>query len=244
MEALASVETSGEIIERIHRGLMLELHKTIPSQAGLGGGSSDAACVLTALNALWELGIPETHLEALGASLGSDAPFFVSGGTALIEGRGEFVSALPDAEPFWLVLVKPRIGVSTAAVFRALTPSDFSDETETLALVSAIRAGRPLAFDRLANTLEAGVLRAYPAVSESRAALLAAGAPAVRMSGSGPTLFAPFRTLAEATAVYQRLRAMISDPQAMEVPCDAWLCHTISRAQFARARPTPATLLA
>ncbi len=235
-EALASTATSGEIVARIHRGLALELHKAIPTQAGLGGGSSDAAAVLTTLNALWELGLPTTQLEALGATLGSDVPFFIGGATALIEGRGEFVAELPDAEPFWLVLLKPRIGVSTAAVFGAITPADYDDVAETQALVATIRAGAPLAFDHLMNTLETVVMRAYPAVREARAALYAAGAPSVRMSGSGPTLFAPFHTLAEASSVYQRLQATLA-ASTLAVQCDAWLCHTISRAQYARSRP-------
>lgn len=236
-EALASTATSGEIVERIRRGLTLELRKAIPTQAGLGGGSSDAAAVLASLNALWELGLPATRLEALAATLGSDVPFFIGGGAALIEGRGEFVAELPDVEPFWLILLKPRIGVSTAAVFQALTPADYGDEAETLALVSAIRTGAPLAFERLTNTLEAGVTRTYPAVGKARAALLAAGAPVVRMSGSGPTLFAPFHTLVEASAVYQRIQKIL-DANTVDAPYDAWLCHTISRARYAHSRPT------
>ena len=234
-EALAM---GGDAARRARQGLLLELRKQTPTQAGLGGGSSDAACVLASLDALWGLGLGAARLEALAATLGSDTPFFVGGGTALIGGRGEVVTPLPDAEPLWLILLKPRVGVSTAAIFRALTPADYGDEADTQAVVAAIQARRPLPFDRLTNTLEPVTLRAYPAVATARERLLAAGAPVVRMSGSGPTLYAPFRSLDEATAVHRRLRADIEGDSSEDGACDAWLCYTRSREQCARALPT------
>ncbi|MBF6589746.1 MAG: 4-(cytidine 5'-diphospho)-2-C-methyl-D-erythritol kinase [Ktedonobacterales bacterium] len=79
-------------------GVAIELRKEIPAQGGLGGGSGDAATVLVALNALWRTHHPQAELERLGATLGSDVPFFVRGGTCLIEGRGERVTPLPDVE--------------------------------------------------------------------------------------------------------------------------------------------------
>jgi 4-diphosphocytidyl-2-C-methyl-D-erythritol kinase len=199
-------------------GVRLELHKAIPIQGGLGGGSSDAARVLTMLNQLWRLDLSDTQLEALGARLGSDVPFFIRGGTALIEGRGELVTPLPDAEPLWLVLVKPTIGVPTAQVFRQLQPAAYTDGHDTAAVVEAIRAGRPIPFKHLTNALEPGVLRDFPAVAEAHAALRRAGAHLVRLSGSGPTLYAPFRRLEEATPVVERLR-----PTGLEM----WLTHTV-----------------
>src|SRR5262249_11610654 len=96
-------------------GVTIELSKGIPVQAGLGGGSSDGAAVLVALNQLWQLGLDKGTLEQLAAALGSDVPFFVHGGTALIEGRGEVVHPLPDAEPLWLVLAQPAIGLPPEA---------------------------------------------------------------------------------------------------------------------------------
>ncbi|MGE5333984.1 MAG: 4-(cytidine 5'-diphospho)-2-C-methyl-D-erythritol kinase [Nitrososphaerota archaeon] len=199
-------------------GVTLELRKQIPAQGGLGGGSSDAATVLTALNELCALGLSQPRLEALAARLGSDVPFFIHGGTALIEGRGEFVTPLPDSEPLWLIVARPPVNISTATVFRSLTAADYGDTRDTDAIVAAIRAGEPLPLDRLANTLEPVVMRAWPEVAATRDALSRAGAPLVRMSGSGPTLFAPFRTLADAAGVYASTR---------EAHIEAWLCHTI-----------------
>lgn len=206
----------------LSRGAVLELRKQIPAQGGLGGGSSDAAAVLTALNRLCALNLSRARMEALGARLGSDVPFFIRGGTALIEGRGEYVTPLPDCEPLWLIVARPPVSVSTAAVFRALTSADYGAAEDTETVVAAVRAGEPVPFERLTNTLEPVVIRRWPEVAATRDALLRAGAPVVRMSGSGPTLFAPFRTLGEATTVFNNMRA---------TKIEAWLCHTIAHGE-------------
>lgn len=203
-------------------GAQVELRKEVPTQAGLGGGSSDGARVLTTLNALWRLELPSERLEMLAAQLGSDVPFFVRGGTALIEGRGEYVTPLPDAEPLWLVLAKPSIGVPTAQVFRGLGAESYTNGEDSEAVVGAIRERRPLPFERLTNALEPGVLQLFPPVALARDVLLDAGAPLVRMSGSGPTLFAPFRRLGAAAAVAERA-------QANTAGIAIWLTHTIGR---------------
>lgn len=201
-------------------GVAMELRKEIPSQGGLGGGSSDAAAVLTTLNRLCSLGLSQARLEELGARLGSDVPFFIRGGTALIEGRGEFVTHLPDCEPLWLIIARPPVSISTAAIFQSLTAMDYGDAQDTDAVVAAIRGGDPLPLDRLSNTLEPVAMRHWPEVAATRDRLLEAGAPIVRMSGSGPTLFAPFRALAHAARVYEEIRR-----QRVE----AWLCHTVAQ---------------
>lgn len=203
-------------------GVALELRKQIPAQGGLGGGSSDAATTLVSLNRLCKLGLSQQQLMEMGARLGSDVPFFIEGGSALIEGCGEFVTALPDCEALWLIIAKPRVSVSTADVFRMLTPADFGDAQDTTAIVEAIRAGAPLPLERLSNTLEPVVMRQWPQVAAARDHLLRAGAPTVRMSGSGPTLFAPFRALAAAAEVFDDLR---------HTDIDVWLCHTVTHAQ-------------
>lgn len=209
-------------------GADIELHKEIPVQAGLGGGSSDAAAVLAALNALWGLRLPTARLEQVSATLGSDVPFFVRGGTALVSGRGERVHALPDAEALWFVLVQPPVRVATRAAFQALAPADVAaSDPHTPAIVAAIRRGQPLPLDQLANTLELPVLRSYPVVARTRALLLAAGAPQARVSGSGPTLYAPFRTLAEAAALLARVR---------QEGMLARLCRSVSRLEVMHSR--------
>ncbi len=199
-------------------GVRIELSKHIPTQAGLGGGSSDAAAVLVALNTLWQLGLKNADLEEIGAELGSDVPFFIRGGTAEIAGRGERVTPLPDGEQLWLIVAKPAISVPTPAVFRALAPDDYGHGAWTDAVAAAVRAGAPLPFESLHNDLEQGVLRTFREVAEADAALRRAGAPIVRMSGSGSSLFAPFRELDAAARVYELVIAS---------GLSVWLTHTI-----------------
>jgi 4-diphosphocytidyl-2-C-methyl-D-erythritol kinase len=218
----------GTLPERQRLGVRIELRKGVPAQGGLGGGSSDAATVLAALNALWRAGQDVSALQRLAAALGSDVPFFIRGGTCLIEGRGERVTPLPDAAPLWLVLAKPPVSIPTPAVFRALTCAEYSTGEASAAAVAAIHAGQPMPEAALVNSLEPGVLRTYPEVAATREALLAAGAPLVRMSGSGPTLYAPFQTLVAAAEVYERVLA---------AGVRVWLCHTVSAAAVARSRP-------
>jgi 4-diphosphocytidyl-2-C-methyl-D-erythritol kinase len=204
------------------RGIRIELCKQTPAQGGLGGGSSDAAAVLLALNQLWTLKLEHAQLIELAARLGSDVPFFVLGGTALVEGRGERVTALPDLPGMWVLLLKPEVAVSTPAAFRALTPADYTDGQATARLVAAIRESGMLPLDGLVNALEERVCEHYPQVAECRAALKAAGARYVRMSGSGPTLFALFSTLEEAAPAYQKL---------LQQGRQVWLARTVSRAE-------------
>lgn len=192
------------------QGLTIELHKRIPITAGLGGGSSNAATVLLALQAWWQLPLSTMDMLTLAASLGSDVPFFLSGGLALCEGRGERVTPLAAHWPAsmrWLLLVKPAISVSTAAVFRSLAAHDYSDGSRSRAVCRALQAMDELHPQDLHNDLERGVLECYPTVAQAKADMLQAGASYVQLSGSGPTLFAPFPDLFQAARTQQLLRA-------------------------------------
>ncbi|MEO7019754.1 MAG: 4-(cytidine 5'-diphospho)-2-C-methyl-D-erythritol kinase [Ktedonobacteraceae bacterium] len=183
------------------RGVLIELHKRIPMAAGLGGGSSDAAAVLLALQQWWQLPLSAVDLLEMAATLGSDVPFFLSGGLAFCEGRGERVTPLAPRWPVsmrWLLLVKPTIAVSTAAVFGSLPASDYSNGTHSQAIRTALEEGRELPMQHLHNGLERGVLERYPQVAKARRDLLEVGAQLVQLSGSGPTLFAPFSGLVQA----------------------------------------------
>jgi 4-diphosphocytidyl-2-C-methyl-D-erythritol kinase len=193
----------------LRRGIALELRKCIPMAAGLGGGSSDAAAVLLALQRWWQLPLSADELLEMAAALGSDVPFFLSGGLALCEGRGERVKALAPRLPAalrWFVLVKPAIAVSTAAVFGGLPASDYSDGSHSREVCKALEGGGELRAEDLHNDLERGVLERYPEVARARNDLLGTGAELVRLSGSGPTLFAPFATLAGAAKVQQAMQ--------------------------------------
>lgn len=191
-------------------GLTIELSKRIPVAAGLGGGSSDAAAVLLALQQWWEIPLSQAEMLALAASLGSDVPFFLTGGLALCEGRGEVVTPLPAPETGfmrWLVLLKPPIGLSTATIFRHLSASDYTDGRYSRAFSASVQAGASFQKEHLHNSLERGVLECYPEVARAKADMLHAGAQWVQLSGSGPTLYAPFPELKAAYDVQQRLQA-------------------------------------
>jgi 4-diphosphocytidyl-2-C-methyl-D-erythritol kinase len=192
------------------QGLLIELNKRIPAAAGLGGGSSDAAAVLLALQRFWNLALSPTELLEMAAALGSDVPFFLQGGLALCEGRGEQITPLPPywpAEMRWLLLLKPALSLSTAAVFQALTTRDYSNGAHSRAVSAALQMRRMPAMTDLYNSLERGVMERYQEVAQARDALLEAGAPLVRLSGSGPTLYAPFAGLAEAARVQRQMEA-------------------------------------
>jgi 4-diphosphocytidyl-2-C-methyl-D-erythritol kinase len=192
------------------QGVVIELHKRIPLAAGLGGGSSNAAAVLRALQQLWQLPLSSAELLTLAASLGSDVPFLLTGGLAYCEGRGERVTPLAPYWPMsmrWLLLVKPAIGLSTAEVYRHVPAADYTDGTRSQAVRTALTAKRGLQPADLYNGLERCVLERYPEVAQTREDMLRAGATDVRLSGSGPTLFAPFSDLTRAAQAQQQLHA-------------------------------------
>ncbi|HEY6542353.1 MAG TPA: 4-(cytidine 5'-diphospho)-2-C-methyl-D-erythritol kinase [Ktedonobacteraceae bacterium] len=194
----------------ITQGVVIEIVKRIPVAAGLGGGSSDAAAVLLALQQWWHLELSDADLLDLAQRLGSDVPFFLTGGLAFCEGRGERVTQLNPYWPRsmrWLLLLKPTISVSTASVFRGLSSDDYSDGSHSRAALAAFRALHEPEIEHLHNGLERSVLEAYPPVARARQHFLEAGASPARLSGSGPTLFAPFSDLDRARQAQMKLQA-------------------------------------
>lgn len=191
-------------------GVHIELDKRIPFAAGLGGGSSDAAAVLMALQRWQGFTLAPAELLEMAASLGSDVPFFLHGGLALCEGRGERVTPLVPYWPAsmrWLLLLKPAIGLSTPAVFRLVTPVDYTDGSHSRAVCDALASMCPPDPVHLHNSLEHIVLENYPDVALAYEAMRQAGAPIVRLCGSGPTLYAPFAELSLAQHTCDALQA-------------------------------------
>jgi 4-diphosphocytidyl-2-C-methyl-D-erythritol kinase len=188
-------------------GADMFLTKQIPAAAGLGGGSSDAATTLLALNELWELELGSEALAALAARLGSDVPFFLGGATALARGRGELLEPLPPQAGLWVVLTVPPVIIpnKTKALYAALTPADFSDGSASLHLAQLLRMGGHPPFETLRNAFERPVFELYPLIAGYRQAMLAAGAPFVRLSGSGTALFTLYHIRRDAQALVHRL---------------------------------------
>lgn len=172
-------------------GARIAIDKAIPVAAGLGGGSSDGAASLRGLNALWGTGLPQGELMRLAATLGSDVPFFLIGGMALAAGRGEQLRPLPALPNCVVLLVRPPIAVSTAAIYRAVTPDAYTDGGITAQLAD-LRAGTAPERWPLINALQVFTCRAYPIVGEVLAALPTWGAMQSLMCGSGPTCFGLF----------------------------------------------------
>jgi 4-diphosphocytidyl-2-C-methyl-D-erythritol kinase len=171
-------------------GVRIALKKRIPIAAGLGGGSSDAAGVILGLNRLWEMGLGQAALEEISAGLGSDVPFFISGGTARCTGRGESISPLPGAPRLAYVLVTPPIAVSTAGVYAALDAGGKAKAPDEAGFLRAIELGDPRRVSRrLYNRLEDAPGPHRGEVDRLKALLLARGALGACMSGSGSSVF-------------------------------------------------------
>ncbi|OIO11755.1 MAG: 4-(cytidine 5'-diphospho)-2-C-methyl-D-erythritol kinase [Gallionellaceae bacterium CG1_02_60_325] len=211
LNALAGVADEDDLCVRAARllqhetgctlGVDIALEKCIPMGGGLGGGSSDAATTLLALNRLWQLDLPRARLMHLGLTLGADVPVFVFGDNAFAQGVGEQLQqyALPEA---WYVVLYPPVQVPTAQIFshRELTRNTISMTMRALPKGRNFRAGK---IPGLHNDLQAVACKLYPAVAEYLA-WLAQFAPAL-MSGSGACVFAEFDTEAEARAVWRQL---------------------------------------
>lgn len=185
------------------KGAVIRLTKAIPAAAGLGGGSSDAAAVLTGLNRLWGLNLTAAQLRGLAGRLGSDVPFFIGGGMALAEGRGEVISPLRSNGSIPLVLTKPEVAVSTAWAYGIYVP-ELTKKIIDIKLFCHALDGKDFVSLRqfVHNDLERAVMRSFPVIAEIKRQLVGSGAAFAAMSGSGPTVFGVFekRETAEAAA--------------------------------------------
>jgi len=174
----------------IDRGVTIDLRKAIPAQAGLGGGSSDAAAALVALDHLWNLQTPPDRLDALAGAIGSDVAFFLHTPAAVCRGRGERVEAVDLPGAFHFVLVCPPVGVSTAAVYCRLIPPDRPRPIGPV--LAALTGGDPAELGRyLFNRLQPVAESLEPDLTRVREALAAVG-PSLQghlISGSGSAYF-------------------------------------------------------
>jgi 4-diphosphocytidyl-2-C-methyl-D-erythritol kinase len=209
------------------RDTLVTIDKRIPLQAGLGGGSGDAAAALLALGRLWG-GAPVTLLREVASRIGADVPFFLSGGTALGLGRGEEIYPLVDLPPHSIVLVRPPFGVSTAEAYA------WYDEDRTAGVkepreLQILPVPWPSRAAQMVNDLEPPVVRRHPEIGTLKAALREAGAVAAVMSGSGSAVFGLFRSRSAA----QRAIKSVSRGGSRGL-----LTRTLTRAEYERrSRP-------
>jgi 4-diphosphocytidyl-2-C-methyl-D-erythritol kinase len=205
------------------RDVVVQLDKQIPQQAGLGGGSADAAGTLMALAELWRVGVRPSQLTDVAAHIGSDVPFFLAGGTALGLGRGEEVYPLADLPRHWIVLLIPGFGVSTSEAY------GWYDAERELSRAPRepqhVPGPWPSRAAQMINDLEAPIARHHPEIDQMKAALKRAGALAAAMSGSGSTVFGLFQKGRDALKAMQHLKG--SGWQAI-------LTETLDRGEYAR----------
>jgi len=205
------------------RDIAIDLRKRVPSEAGLGGGSSNAAMTLLALNQLWKLNLDVASLTRIGARLGADVPYFLVGGTALGLGRGDDIYPLADMPPVHVVILRPGFGVSTQDAY-----TWFDDETRRSLkdpVHRLIPPGWPAWSATLRNDLEAPVVRHHPAIGRIRQSLIDAGAAFAAMSGSGSAVFGLFE------------RADAARRTANDLARPGWLSlhtRTLNRREYAR----------
>jgi len=209
------------------RDTSITIEKAIPMEAGLGGGSADAAATLQALGRLWG-GAPVTLLREVASAIGADVAFFLSGGTALGLGRGEEIYPLLDLPPHWIVIVRPPFGVSTAEAY-AWYDEDRNAGLKETREFQMLPVPWPTRAAQMVNDLEPPVVRRHPEIHPLKAALRDAGAVASAMSGSGSAVFGLFRGRAAAASVIKPLS---------RGGAKALLTRTLTRAEYERrARP-------
>ena len=195
----------------IEEGVSIKIEKEIPIAAGLAGGSSDAAATLRGLNEMWSLNLTMDELAVLGAKIGSDVSFCVHGGTALATGRGEKITELPAPPACWVVLAKPKIGVSTADVYGGLKLEGIR-HPDTKQMIEAIQnQDYELVCRSVGNVLETVTFTLHPEVVTIKEQMQRFGADAVLMSGSGPTVFGLVDSESRAARIYNGLRGFCEE---------------------------------
>jgi 4-diphosphocytidyl-2-C-methyl-D-erythritol kinase len=208
------------------RGVRVQLRKRIPAGSGLGGGSSDAAAAMVAIARLWDTGLGIHDLTATAARLGSDVPYFLTGGTARLTGRGTEVQPLPDLLGYRLVVAHPGPPLSTREVYAGLQAT----LTPGRKIDSMGEFGRNLpreveAFVRMGNDLEPPAVRLCPEIGEVKRRLSDAGATVAALTGSGSGVFGVFR----GTVPLNRATRSIED-----LGWRVFACEPLGRSEFLR----------
>ena len=176
----------------MRQGVEIEIQKNIPIGSGLGGGSADAAATLIGMRKLFQIDIPFSDLSKLALELGSDIPFCLLGGTALVRGRGEKIIPLPLLKDGWFILVDPGISISTRWVYSRLE-GKLTKKRLNIKLIKELikKEGiRGVSKFPLYNKLEEVVIERFPTLRDIKAKLIEAGATGALMTGSGSTIFA------------------------------------------------------
>ncbi|MCD8333098.1 MAG: 4-(cytidine 5'-diphospho)-2-C-methyl-D-erythritol kinase [Clostridiales bacterium] len=192
---------------KIKEGVRITLQKFIPVAAGMAGGSSDAAAVLVGMNRIFNLGLKQSRLMELGLTLGADVPFCIMRGTALAEGIGEKLTALPPMPKCPVLIAKPAFSVSTKHVYEQLRLTDATPHPDIDRIAEEIKKKnlRGVA-ENMGNILETVTAREQPVIREIKNLMKENGALGTMMSGSGPAVFGLYHNEKEIRGAYDALK--------------------------------------
>lgn len=191
----------------IRSGVRIHIEKKIPIAAGLAGGSTDAAAAMKGISHLFGLNVPLPRLMELGVSIGADVPYCIMGGTALAEGIGEKLTALPPAPACHILIAKPPVSVSTKYVYEHLDAVEDISHPDIDGMTAAVRAhDLDGILERMGNVLETVTIPAYPMIESIKRQMHSLGADNCLMSGSGPTVFGIFRDCQKAETAYETMK--------------------------------------
>lgn len=221
----------------VERGAQIHLVKRIPAAGGLGGGSSDAAIALLGLAHLWQIKAKREELASIGAKLGADVPFFLTGGTALGTGLGTEVSPLAEADAEHILIVAPAVKVSTAEAYKALNAPALTKQLGDIILsISCVDAPFQDSLpEALHNDFEPVVFRLYPEIERVKKALQAQGARGALLAGSGSSVFGIFENREAQQSAMAALKA--------EAGWRVFACATLARKEYLKALGPSAALL-
>lgn len=220
---------AAQALQTNDRGINITLTKRIPSKGGLGGGSSNAAVTLLALNHLWQKNLENTDLMNIGKKLGADVPFFLIGGCAEGTGRGTDLCSVSDVQKQHLIVITPNATVSTADAYAALDRASLTT-SESASILSSSFA-RPVSSGSgqwsLHNDFEVVIFEIEPEIRRAKVALLDAGARGALLAGSGSSVFGIFDDEAARDRALGSLRS--------EPGWRIFSCHTLSRSEYLQA---------
>ena len=192
---------------QVTSGVEIDLRKFIPTAAGMGGGSSDAAAVLVGVNRMFQLGLTKRELMERSVAIGADVPFCVLRGTALAEGIGEILTPLPSLPKCFVLIAKPPINVSTKFVYTNLRANELTCHPDIDGQIRALQDGDLEAVcKKMGNVLETVTIPAYPIIQTIKDKMMQCGAVNAMMSGSGPTVFGIFNEREQAERAAELLR--------------------------------------
>ena len=192
---------------QIQEGVSIHLNKFIPVAAGMAGGSSDAAAALVGMNKLFRLGMSKEELMKVGVKIGADVPYCIMRGTALSEGIGEKLTALPSLPACHILIGKPGVSVSTKFVYTNLKLDEKTKHPDIDGMLNALQRQDLYGItDRMENVLESVTVPAYPVIQEIKDHMKAHGALNALMSGSGPTVFGIFDDKKKAEFACEKLK--------------------------------------